>query len=163
MGFMSEAPAAMPTNIELSALTNSLGQEIGVSAWFEITQARINQFADATDDHQWIHVDAARAAKESAAKTTIAHGFLTLSLVPVLLRQTFTLPRMRMSINYGVNKVRFITQIPVGSNIRARFMPASVKHTDDSGVQVIWNITIEREGGEKPCAVVEWITRYYPI
>jgi len=148
---------------DLESLTSRLGEELGVSDWFEITQQRINQFADATDDHQWIHVDVARAAKESAAKTTIAHGFLTLSLVPVLLRQTLTLPPLRMSINYGVNKVRFITQVPVGSKVRARFVPSSVKHTDDSGVQVIWNITIDREGAEKPCAVVEWITRYYPI
>jgi acyl dehydratase len=147
---------------DLGSLTSRLGEELGVSEWLEVTQDRINQFADATDDHQWIHVDAGRAAKESAAKTTIAHGFLTLSLVPVLLRQTLTLPPMRMSINYGVNKVRFLTQVPVGSKIRARFMPSSMKDTDDSGVQVIWNITIEREGGQKPCAVVEWITRYYP-
>ena len=147
---------------DLASLTARSGQELSVSDWFEITQERINQFADATDDHQWIHVDTARAARESAAKTTIAHGFLTLSLVPVLLRQTLKLPPMRMSINYGANKVRFITQVPVGSRIRARFTPASVKNTDDFGVQVIWNVTIEREGGEKPCAVVEWITRYYP-
>ena len=147
---------------DLASLTARPGQELGVSDWFEITQERINQFADATDDHQWIHVDVIRAAKESAAKTTIAHGFLTLSLVPVLLRQTLKLPPLRMSINYGANKVRFITQVPVGSKIRARFTPASVKNTDDFGVQVIWNVTIEREGGEKPCAVVEWITRYYP-
>jgi len=152
----------MPREIALSAVAGSLGQELGVSDWLEITQDRINQFADATDDHQWIHVDVARAANESAAKTTIAHGFLTLSLVPVLLRKTLELPAMRMSINYGVNKVRFITQVPVGSRVRARFVPSSVKDTDDSGVQVIWNITIEREGGTKPCAIVEWITRYYP-
>ena len=148
--------------IDLSTLSGSVGHELGVSDWIEITQDRINQFADATDDHQWIHVDAARAAVESAAKTTIAHGFLTLSLMPVLLRKTLELPPMRMSINYGVNKVRFITQVPVGSKIRARFTPSAVKDTGDSGVQVIWNVTIEREGGEKPCAVVEWITRYYP-
>jgi len=148
--------------LDLITLKDRQGHEIGVSDWIEVTQERINQFADATDDHQWIHVDVARAAAESPAKTTIAHGFLTLSLVPVLLRRTLTLPPMRMSINYGVNKVRFITQVPAGSRIRARFVPASVKDTDDSGIQVIWNITMEREGGEKPCAVVEWITRYYP-
>ena len=158
---MSEASTAK--KIDLSTLSGSVGHEVGVSDWIEITQDRINQFADATDDHQWIHVDAARAAAESPAKTTIAHGFLTLSLVPVLLRRTLELPRLRMSINYGVNKVRFITQVPAGSNIRARFMPSAVQDTDDSGVQVIWNVTIEREGGEKPCAVVEWITRYYPL
>ena len=153
---MSEVP------VDFATLPKSTGRELGVSDWLEITQDRINQFADATDDHQWIHVDVARAAKESAAKTTIAHGFLTLSLVPVLLRKTLKLPPTRMSINYGVNKVRFITQVPVGSRIRARFVPSTVKDTDDSGLQVIWNITIEREGAEKPCAVVEWITRYYP-
>ena len=150
-------------DLNLSALSERVGHELGVSDWFEITQERINQFADATDDHQWIHVDAARAAAESPSKVTIAHGFLTLSLAPVLLRRTLRFPPMRMSINYGVNKVRFITQVPVGSKIRARFTPSAVKDTGDSGVQVIWNVTIEREGGEKPCAVVEWITRYYPI
>lgn len=147
---------------EMSSLGTQVGREIGVSDWVLIDQDRINQFADATNDHQWIHVDEKRAATESAAGATIAHGFLTLSLVPVLLRRTLTLPPMRMSINYGVNKVRFITQVPVGSRIRAHFTPSSVKDTDDSGVQVTWNVTIEREGGEKPCAVVEWITRYYP-
>jgi acyl dehydratase len=148
---------------DLSDLAKSVGRELGVSDWLEITQERIDQFADATNDHQWIHVDAERAAVESASKATIAHGFLTLSLTPVLLRRTFTLPPMRMSINYGVNKVRFITPVPVGSRIRGRFAPAAVKDTDDSGLQVIWNITIEREGAEKPCAVVEWIARYYPV
>jgi acyl dehydratase len=146
---------------DLASLTARVGQEIGVSAWIEITQDRINQFADATDDHQWIHVDAARAAVESPSKATIAHGFLTLSLLPVMLRRTIKLPAMRMSINYGTNKVRFITPLPVGSEIRGRFSLAAVKDTDDSGVQVIWNVTIERNGSEKPCAVVEWIARYY--
>ncbi len=144
----------------LSDLKRRIGEEIGVSDWLEVTQERINQFAEATDDRQWIHVDAERAAKESPFRTTIAHGFLTMSLVSVLVRSTLNFSRLRMAINYGVNKVRFITPVPVNSRIRARFAPMSV---EEIGVatQVVWAITIERDGSEKPCAVVEWIVRYY--
>ena len=144
----------------LSSLNDRIGQEIGVSDWIEITQARIDQFAEATDDQQWIHTDPARAAVESPFRTTIAHGFLTMSLVSVLVRRTFNLPRLRMAINYGVNKVRFIAPVPVGSKIRARFVPAAVEESG-GGVQVTWNVTMEREGADKPCCVVEWVVRYY--
>ena len=145
---------------DLSALKSQIGQELGVSDWYEITQERINQFAEATDDRQWIHTDPARAAAESPFRTTIAHGFLTMSLVSVLLRETFNLSRLRMAVNYGVNKVRFIAPVPVNSRIRARFVPTSVGDSGP-GVQVVWRITIEREGSDKPCCVVEWVVRYY--
>jgi acyl dehydratase len=146
---------------DLAALHDRLGQEIAVSTWIEITQQRIDQFAEATGDHQWIHVDPTRAASESPFKTTIAHGFLTLSLVSLLMRQALSLSAVRMAINYGANRVRFISPVPAGSRIRGRFAPIAVDDTGGS-VQVTWSVTIEREGADKPCAVVEWIVRYYP-
>ncbi|OFW31307.1 MAG: dehydratase [Acidobacteria bacterium RIFCSPLOWO2_02_FULL_65_29] len=145
---------------DLSSLKDRIGQEIGVSDWIEITQERINQFADATDDQQWIHTDPARAAVESPFRTTIAHGFLTMSLVSVLVRRTFNLSRLRMAINYGLNKVRFVAPVPVGSRVRARFVPAAIEESG-GGVQVIWNVTMEREGSDKPVCVLEWVVRYY--
>jgi len=143
----------------LSALKDRIGEEIGISDWLEITQERINQFAEATEDRQWIHVDTDRA-KQSPFRTTIAHGFLTLSLLSVMGRTTFTVSRLRMAINYGLNKVRFVAPAPVNSRVRGRFSPISV---EDAGAatDVIWSVTIEREGGEKPCVVAEWIVRYY--
>jgi acyl dehydratase len=145
---------------DLTALRDRIGQEIAVSDWIEITQERINQFAEATDDRQWIHVDTARAAAESPFRTTIAHGFLTLSLVSVLVRRTMSFGGLRLAINYGVNRVRFIAPVPAGARIRARFSPAAVEETG-GGVQVAWAITIEREGADKPCCVAEWLVRYY--
>ena len=146
---------------DLSALRDRLGQEIAVSDWIEVTQQRIDRFAEATDDRQWIHVDPARAASESPFKTTIAHGFLTLSLVSVLMKQALSFGRVRMAINYGVNRVRFVSPVPAGARIRGRFAPIAVDETAGA-VQVTWSVTIEREHTDKPCAVVEWIVRYYP-
>jgi len=147
--------------LDLTRLRTQAGQELAVSEWIEVTQARINQFADATGDHQWIHVDAARAAKESPYKTTIAHGFLTLSLVSSLIRNAMHFSDLRLAINYGLNRVRFITPVASGSRIRARFTPVAVEDAP-GGVQVTWSITIEREGADRPCCVAEWVVRYYP-
>ena len=144
-----------------AALRGRLGKEVAVSDWFDVTQERITQFAEATEDRQWIHVDPARAAKESPYTTTIAHGFLTLSLASVLIRRTFSFEGVRMAINYGLNRVRFITSVPAGSRVRARFAVAAIEEIKDGGAQVTWGITMEREGGDKPCAVVEWVVRYY--
>src|SRR5437870_1950868 len=149
--------------VDVRTLRDKLGQEIAVSDWLEITQARINQFADATGDHQWIHVDAARAAAESPFTTTIAHGFLTLSLVSILIRSAMTFAGLRMAINYGVNRVRFVSAVPSGARIRARFAPAAVADAADGSIQVTWAATIEREHGDKRCCVAEWIVRYYPV
>jgi len=143
----------------LADLRDRLGQEIAVSDWLPITQERIDKFAEATDDHQWIHVDRARAAA-SPFKTTIAHGFLTLSLVSLLLRQTIAFPPLRMAINYGVNRVRFMSPLPAGSRVRAHISPAAVEDIG-GGIQVTWSVTIEREGSAKPAATVEWVVRYY--
>lgn len=146
---------------DLAILRDRVGQELAVSDWLEITQERINQFADATGDRQWIHVDPARAAVESPFATTVAHGFLTLSLVSVLARRAMQFGRLRMALNYGVNRVRFVTPVPAGSQVRGRFTPTSVKEVG-GGIQVTWNVTIEREGVAKPCCVAEWLVRYYP-
>ena len=146
---------------DLAALRERLGQEIAVSDWIEITQQRIDRFAEATDDRQWIHVDPARAASESPFKTTIAHGFLTLSLVSVLMKQALSFGAVRMAINYGVNRVRFVSPVAAGSRIRGRFAPIAVEETAGA-IQVTWSVTIDREHTDKPCAVVEWIVRYYP-
>jgi acyl dehydratase len=135
---------------------------VAVSDWIDITQERVDRFAEATDDHQWIHVDPARAAVESPFKGTIAHGFLTLALLSPLARRAMTFPSIRMAINYGVNRVRFVSPVPAGSRVRARFTPAAVEITRDA-VQVTWAVTIEREHGTKPCAIAEWIVRYYPL
>jgi acyl dehydratase len=142
-------------------LRQRIGEEVAASEWFEITQERINQFAEATEDRQWIHVDPARAAAESPYKVTIAHGYLTLSLTPILIRRAMSFTGIRMSVNYGLNRVRFIQAVPSGSRIRARFAPAAVEETG-GGIQVIWNVTMDLEGSEKPCCVAEWLVRYYP-
>jgi acyl dehydratase len=146
---------------DVRALRARVGEEIAVSDWNEITQAHINQFADATGDHQWIHVDPARATIESPFKTTIAHGFLTLSLSSSLLRQSVNFTGLRLAINYGLNKVRFVSPVPSGTRVRGHVTPLAVEETGGS-IQVTWQITIEREHSEKPCCVAEWIVRYYP-
>jgi acyl dehydratase len=146
---------------DVRALQTRIGEEIAVSDWFEISQQRIDQFAAATGDSQWIHVDPARAAVDSPFKTTIAHGFLTLSLLSSLLRDAMTFSGLRMAINYGLNRVRFIAPVPSGARVRARITAAAVAETGDS-VQVTWGVTVERERGDKPCCVAEWIVRYYP-
>ena len=146
---------------DFSDLQQQLGKEIAVSDWFEMAQDRISQFAETTEDRQWIHLDAGRAAAESPYRTTIAHGFLTLSMVSALLRNAIKLPQQRMAINYGLNRVRFMAAVPSGSRIRGRFVPSEVKEID-GGYQVVWTITIEREGTDKPSCVAEWIIRYLP-
>jgi acyl dehydratase len=147
--------------LDIHVIGDRIGQEIAVGDWFSVGQDRIQQFADATGDQQWIHVDCARAEKESPYKTTIAHGFLTLSLVSTLLRETLRVSGVRMAINYGVNRVRFISAVPSGARIRGRFTPSAVQDADDS-VQVTWSVTVEREHSEKPTMVAEWLVRYYP-
>src|SRR6185503_1605929 len=108
------------TTLDVRTLRDRVGQEIAVGDWFEISQDRINQFADATGDHQWIHVDPARAAAESPFRTTIAHGFLTLSLLSTLMREAIQISGLRMAINYGLNRVRFVSPVPSGARVRAR-------------------------------------------
>ena len=125
-----------------------------------VTQDRINAFADATGDHQWIHVDTERARAETPFGATIAHGFLTLSLLSALMRDAVTVDGPRMTLNYGLNRVRFVSPVPSGSRIRARIALARIDDMGDS-IQATWSVTIEREGGDKPAVVAEWIVRYY--
>jgi acyl dehydratase len=146
--------------IDFTTLGDRIGQEVAVSPWLDVTQERISAFAEATEDRQWIHVDPVKAATQSPFKSTIAHGFLTLSLVSVLLRTAMTVT-VKMAINYGVNRVRFVSAVPVGSRVRGRFTPVLVEEAG-GGVQVTWKVTVEREGEDKPACVAEWIVRYYP-
>jgi acyl dehydratase len=146
---------------DVRSLRDRIGEEIAASDWLEISQARIDQFAEATGDTQWIHIDAVRAAAESPFKTTIAHGFLTLSLMSALIREAMQFHHLRLAINYGMNRMRFVAPVPAGSRIRARFMPVSVEDVSGS-VQVTWQVTIDREHSDNPCCVAEWIVRYYP-
>ncbi|CAO5237335.1 MaoC family dehydratase [Frankia sp. AgKG'84/4] len=134
------------------------GQELGTSPWREVTQAQVNLFADATDDHQWIHVDTERA-KEGPFKQTIAHGFLTLSLVPALLGEVVKFSGFRLALNYGLNKVRFPTPVPVGARVRGHVKNLSVEDVK-GGVQSVTQITVEVEGSAKPACVAEFISRY---
>ena len=136
------------------------GRDEYVSEWLEIDQSRVNRFADATDDHQWIHVDVERANTESPFGGPIAHGFLTLALVPMWLDQCVPL-QQKMGVNYGMNKVRFMSPVRVGTKLRARFVAATVTDVEGSGVQVIWRVTVQQEGDEKPVCVAEFITRHY--
>lgn len=143
---------------EIQALA---GQEVGVSDWIEVGQDRITQFAAATDDQQWIHLDARRAAQESPYKATIAHGFLSLSLLPALGRQVVRYgSAFRMTINYGLNRVRFPAAVRSGTRIRGRFRLVSAEQFE-GGVQLCWDVTVEAEDSAKPCVVVEWLTRVY--
>ena len=148
-------------DVDLTTLDQRIGQEIAVSEWLEVTQARIDQFADATGDHQWIHVDPSRAIVDSPFKSTIAHGFLTLSLLSPLIRETMRFSGQRMAVNYGLNRVRFVSPVPSGARIRARITPAAVERAS-GGLQITWQVTIEREGATKPACAAEWIVRYYP-
>jgi len=149
------------TVVNLADIGGLVGQEVAISDWLVVTQDRINAFADATGDHQWIHVDSQRARAETPFGATIAHGFLTLSLLSVLMRDAVTVSGPRMTLNYGLNRVRFVSPVPSGSRIRARVALATVDDMVDS-IQAIWSVTIEREGGDKPAVVAEWIVRYYP-
>jgi acyl dehydratase len=146
--------------IPIARLAEHAGSEVGTSAWITVSQAQIDAFADATGDRQWIHVDVARAAAETPFKSTIAHGFLTLSLLSTLVRQTVTIEGLRMAINYGLNRVRFVSPVPAGANIRARITLAAITPVD-GGLQATWAITVERDQHDKPCLVAEWLVRYY--
>jgi len=144
----------------IGKLKDLIGQEVAVSDWIEVSQARIDQFAEATGDNQWIHVDAERARRESPFKQTIAHGFLTVSLLSELGKSAMEIGGVRMGINYGLNRVRFVAPVFADSKIRGRFTLAELEEIN-GGVQAIWGVTVERENGEKPCCVAEWLVRYY--
>ncbi len=143
-------------------LKRAVGQEVAVTDWLTVTQDRVQQFADATGDHNWIHVDVERSRRESPFKETIAHGFLTLSLLAHFMGEAIGIKNgVRMGLNYGLNKVRWVSPVRVGSKIRARFVLASVKEVDGNGVEALYNATVESEGGTKPACVAEWLVRLY--
>lgn len=144
----------------LDELRNRVGQEVAASDWFVVNQSRINQFAEATDDRQWIHIDAQRAHQQSPYGVTVAHGFLTLALLSHFLEQAIRIEAITMGVNYGFNRVRFPAPVPVDARIRARF---SVQAFEDiaGGCQITWGVVVEVEGADKPCCVAEWIGRLY--
>jgi acyl dehydratase len=146
----------------VDALKQAVGQEVAVTDWFQMTQDRVQQFADATLDHQWIHVDVERSKRESPFKGPIAHGFLTLSLLAHFMQQAVGIKSgLRMGVNYGLNKVRFVSPVRVGSNIRARFILQAIKDVEPNGFEALYNATVESEGSDKPALVAEWLVRYY--
>ena len=151
----------MKTFQTLSELAACVGQEVAVSEWLTITQAQVNQFAEATGDHQWIHVDPEKA-KTGPFGGPIAHGFLTLSLLPKFFESSFAIVQSRMGVNYGLNKVRFTAPVPVGSRLRARMTLLASEPIATGGVQMVWQVLVEREGSDKPVCVAESLVRRYP-
>ena len=136
------------------------GKEIGVSEWLVITQERVAQFAEVTEDRQWIHLDREQAEKESPFGATIAHGFLTLSLASHFVSNVVQVRGIGMAVNYGLNRVRFPAPVRVGSRIRGRIGLVSLKEVAEAS-EVVFSVVVEIEGGEKPCCVAEWVVRYY--
>lgn len=143
------------------SLKDFVGREIAVTDWFTVSEDRIRQFAEATEDRQWIHLDRERAQRESPFGTTIAHGFLTLSLLSHFLKEAVQIKSgVRMGINYGLNRVRFPSPVHANSRIRARVTLSSVKESPEM-VKAVFSVSVESERAEKPCCVAEWIIRYY--
>ncbi len=149
------------TEVEsVEKLGEFVGREVALSGWLEVPQSRIDAFAEATEDRQWIHTDPERAARESPFRATIAHGFLTLSLLSELMRLAVSVGGVRMGVNYGLDRVRFVAPVPAGARVRGRFRLAALEETR-GGAQATWEVSVEREGSDKPCCVAEWLVRYY--
>ena len=144
----------------MAELKSLVGQEVATSDWVTVTQERINMFAEATGDLQWIHIDVERSKRESPFGGPIAHGFLTLSLLPMLMANAIHLSDVKMGVNYGLNKVRFTAPVPAGSRVRAKLKLLNVEDIT-GGAQMTWEVTIEREGEDKPACVAESISRRY--
>ena len=136
------------------------GQDVATSSWLTITQTQVNLFADATGDHQWIHIDPERA-REGPFGGPIAHGLLTLSLLPQFFASAFTVSNTRMGVNYGLNKVRFTSPVAVGSQLRAHLHLLKAETIDNGGVQLTWQVKVERQGAEKPVCIAESLVRLY--
>jgi acyl dehydratase len=146
---------------DFNELKAAAGTEVGVSDWLEITQDRINKFADATGDEQWIHVDVERAARESPGGTTIAHGLLSLSLIPMFMRGIIGLKGLKNTLNYGANRVRYLTPVPAGSRLRGRVAVVAAEDVPPDALRVTYQVTIEIEGGKRPACVAEVIGQHY--
>lgn len=151
----------MKTFQTLAELPAHVGQEVAVSDWLTVTQEQINLFAQATGDHQWIHVDVEKA-KAGPFGTPIAHGFLTLSLIPKFFESAIRVENARMGVNYGLNRVRFTAPVPVGSRLRAHLKLLECKPIESDGYQMTWEVTVEREGSERPVCIAESLSRRYP-
>ena len=145
----------------LADLAACVGQEVALSDWTTITQEQVNRFAEATGDHQWIHVDVERA-RAGPFGAPIAHGFLTLSLLPVFFESAMSIEQSAMGVNYGLNRVRFTGPVPVGSRLRARLTLLAAEPVAGDGLQMTWSVAIEREGVDKPVCVAESLVRRYP-
>jgi acyl dehydratase len=158
---LARRQAPMRDIADLNELKALVGTEAGVSDWIEITQERVNTFADATSDHQWIHVDVERCERESPFGAPVAHGFLTLSLLPAMFENAIRMIDVKMALNYGLNKVRFPAPVPVGSRLRARLTLASVEQIE-GGAQLVWSVLVECEGSRRPVCVAEFVMRRYP-
>ena len=150
----------MRTFQKLSELAACVGQEVATSDWLIVTQQQVDLFAQATGDHQWIHVDVERA-KQGPFGAPIAHGFLTLSLLPKFFESALEVVETRMGVNYGLNRVRFTAPVPVGSRLRARLKLLECTAIPDNGYQMTWGVSVEREGSDKPVCVAESLTRRY--
>ena len=144
----------------LRDLRDKIGQEVVVSDWLAISQERIDKFAEITDDRQWIHIDVERARRDSPYHSTVAHGFLTVSMLSRLLNDSLKFATVRMGLNYGFNRLRFTGPVPAGSRLRGRFTLNRLEEIE-GGVQTTWGVIVECEGTEKPCMVAEWVTRRY--
>jgi acyl dehydratase len=162
MGFFSfMSHQGMKTFETLQDLADCVGQEVATSDWVEITQDHINQFAQATGDHQWIHVDLERAS-QGPFGSPIAHGFLTLSLIPQFFDSALKITQARMGVNYGLNKVRFMAPVPVNSRLRATLKLLKADPIENHGFQFTWEVTTQREGVAKPVCIAESLARLYP-
>ena len=149
------------TEIEsVKKLGELVGRDVAVSEWVEVSQERIDRFAEATEDRQWIHTDPGRAARESPFRATVAHGFLTLSLLSEMGRTAMKVGGVRMGINYGLDRVRFISPVPAGSRVRGSFRLEKFVQAEDWALAT-WSVTVEREGGDNMCCVANWLVRYY--
>jgi acyl dehydratase len=151
----------MRTFESLAELAPLVGQQVATSDWIAVTQKQIDLFAEATGDHQWIHIDPERAAAGPFG-ATIAHGFLTLSLLPKFFETAIEVRNTRMGVNYGLNRVRFTAPVPAGSRLRAQMKLLACEPVADDGMQLTWQVTVEREGSDKPVCVAESLTRRYP-
>jgi len=146
---------------DFTELKAAVGTEVGVSDWIEITQDRVNRFAEATGDEQWIHVDTERAAREAPGGTTIAHGLLSLSLIPMFIRGIIGVKGLKNRLNYGANRIRYLTPVPAGSRLRARVAVMEAEDVPPDALRVTYKVTIELEGGKRPACVAEVIGQHY--
>lgn len=146
---------------DFDEMQSLVGTELGVSKWFDVSQERIDQFADATGDHQWIHVDVERAKTDMPGGKTIAHGYLTLSLVPMMIQDVYRLESVRQSLNYGSNRIRFTSPVPSGSRVRGRYQLKSTEPVKNDGLRIIGEVTVDIDGQDRPALVAEVMAIVY--